>query len=175
MHALPFSQAGSTEGGQNQNVSIQNPCLFYVLRNGDNFPGNNFLKVFPLSSESMMNFPHWRREKTENSHQRHKSGPAPLSQLLSSVLDHRGMGVCVCDYCFPLFSWPSTFAPVVSWGLNSTLQHVCRTKLSVKGISLPPWCGWDISETADLPEVNTSKWNIREASAGSSIPEMVFH
>ena len=95
MHALPFSQAGSTEGGQNQNVSIQNPCLFYVLRNGDNFPGNNFLKVFPLSSESMMNFPHWRREKTENSHPRHKSGPAPLSQLLSSVLDHRGMGVCV--------------------------------------------------------------------------------
>lgn len=43
-----------------------------------------------------MNFPHWRREKTENSHQRHNSGPAPLSQLLSSVLDHGGMGVCVC-------------------------------------------------------------------------------
>ena len=127
MHVLHSSQAGSTEGCQNQNVSIQNPCLFYVLWHGDKFPGNNFLKIFPLSSESMMNFPHWRREKTENSHQRHNGSRASLSQIFSSVLDiEERVCVCVCvcvwDYCFPLFSWPSTFAPVISWGLNSTLR-----------------------------------------------------
>lgn len=95
MHVLHSSQAGSTEGCQNQNVSIQNPCLFYVLWNGDIFPGNNFLKIFALSSESMMNFPHWRREKTENSHQRHNGSRASPSQIFSSVLDHRGTCVCV--------------------------------------------------------------------------------
>ena len=179
MHVLHSSQAGSTEGCQNQNVSIQNPCLFYVLWHGDKFPGNNFLKIFPLSSESMMNFPHWRREKTENSHQRHNGSRASLSQIFSSVLDiEERVCVCVCVCVRLLFSFiflAINFCSSNKLGAKLYFTSLCPTKLSVKGISSPPWCGWDNSETADLSEVNTSKWNIRQGSAGSSVPEVVFH
>lgn len=119
------SQLGSAEGGQNRvcfNLkSMLFPCTMKLRQSSWKYsiwkenlcPAQKKVWRTSLTGEDR----NWKL-KTHTRNSMVVQHPFPTSFPPSSSAEE--WSVCVCDYCFPLFSRPSTFASIVSSVLTST-------------------------------------------------------